>query len=118
MNLYLPNHHRETAHVFGHDMGVGALWHAAIARLFMGDVQTSASLVIRASDLTRDLQSANTTAYSALWTGFTGLVRRDWVQASETANEMIADAKKRSMALWIVFGRHLLGCAVCTKNLV
>ncbi len=110
--LHDPDVHGESAHRFGHDQGVGAYWHLAIAQLFLGYPDASARAGERAFALTADLQNANTNAYCSLWGAFTSLVRHDWEGARKIAEPMIEDALSRSMALWIAFGRHLLGCAL------
>jgi predicted ATPase len=92
-------------------MGVGALWHSAIARLFLGDEQGFGARRARALELTDTLNNATTTLYTGLWAAFTSVVTEDWSKAQETASRMIGDAEERSMALWVAFGRHFLGCA-------
>lgn len=114
--LYDPERHQHSAHQFGHDLGVGAYWHLAIPRLYMGYPEASAQAGQHASELARDLQNANTTLYNFLWAAFTSLVMRDWTGAKEIAVSMIDDAATRSMALWVVFGRHLLGSALANLN--
>jgi class 3 adenylate cyclase/tetratricopeptide (TPR) repeat protein len=110
--LYIPEQDCGTAYVYGHDMGVGVLWHLAVANDFLGDAEGAQYARQRAEDLVRTLNHANTTLYSALWSTFTMLVRGEWSAAHESAARMITDAERRSMALWSVFGRHLLGCAL------
>ncbi len=112
LSLYDPVRHRDTAHLYGHDMGVGALWHLAIALLFQGHVDRSKTFADRASDLARSLNNATTLAYDALWFSFTSLLRRDWETARARAEQMIEEASRRSMALWVVFGRYLFGSAL------
>jgi class 3 adenylate cyclase/tetratricopeptide (TPR) repeat protein len=111
-DLYDPEAHSDSAHRFGHDQGVGAYWHLAIAQLFLGYPDASLAAGARASSLTASLQNANTNSYNSLWAAFTCLVRRDWEGASKIAEPMIEDALSRSMALWVAFGRHLLGSAL------
>ena len=110
--LYDPVRDQATAHQFGHDQGVGANWHLAIALLFLGFPDASADAGAKASALAEKLQNATTTGYNSLWAAFTNLVRRDWEGARRVADQMIEDASARSMALWVVFGRHLLGAAL------
>src|SRR4051794_27339935 len=110
--LYAPEEDRDTAHLYGQDVGVGAHWHLAIAQLFMGDVRASQASGMRAEELAGDLKHLSTTLYSALWSAFTSIVRQEWEKAHATASWMIAEAEQHSMALWGVFGRYLLGCAL------
>ena len=110
--LYHPKHHRETAHQFGHDQGVGTYWNLAVALLFLGYPDSSVDAGVRASRLAVELQNANTNSYNSLYHAFTKLVRRDWEGARNIAEPMIVEASARSMALWVAFGHHLLGCAL------
>jgi predicted ATPase len=110
--LYDPVAHMNSAHRFGHDQGVGAHWHLAIAQLFLGYPDASKASCTKASALTTDLGNANTNAYNSLWGAFMSLVRRDWDDARKIAEPMIEDALSRSMALWVTFGRHMLGSAL------
>ncbi|CTQ52318.1 Adenylate cyclase 2 [Roseibium album] len=110
--LYDPVAHRNSAHRFGHDLGVASHWHLAIALLFLGHLQTSAEVEAKATSLSADLQNVNTNSYNSLWSAFTRLVRCDWEGAKNVAEPMIEDALSRSMALWVAFGRHMLGSAL------
>ena len=114
--LYDPEQHRDSAHHYGHDMGVGAYWHLSIACLFLGFRDASDEAASRAFTLSRQLQNANTTAYNSLYAAFTSLVKGEWQHARDTATQMIEHAAARSMALWVVFGRHLLGSALAALN--
>ena len=110
--LYDIGQHRDTAMRFGHDMGVGAWWHLSIACCFLGDPAAARRAAERAVALTREIDSANTTLYTALWDAFTHLVVGEAEEAERIAREMIDQAKLRSMALWTAFGCQLLGGAL------
>ena len=112
VSLYDREQDRETAHLFGHDQGVGALCHLAIALTFLEDIAEAKATATRAADLACSLNNANTLLYNALWSSFISVASHDWTQAQETSAEMVAEAEKRSMALWAVFGRHFLGCSL------
>ncbi len=116
VNLYDPEQHRDSAHHYGHDMGVGSYWPLSIACLFLGYRDASDDAASRASALLRQLQNANTTAYNSLFAAFTSLVKGEWQHARDTATQMIEHAASRSMALWVVYGRHLLGSALAALN--
>ncbi len=109
VELHDPQQHRDSAHQFGHDMAVGAYWHLAIARLFLGQHAESNEAAGHASALARSSQNANTTLYDYLYRSFTGVVKNDWATTRDTATKMIEQAVARAMALWEVFGRHHLG---------
>jgi predicted ATPase len=112
VSLYLPEEDRNSAHSFGHDMGVGSYCHLAIAQTFLGLVAEARANGIKATDLARSLNNANTLLYNSLWLSFMSVVRQDWTQAHETTIAMVDEAEKRSMALWAVFGRYFLGCSL------
>jgi predicted ATPase/class 3 adenylate cyclase len=116
VSFYDRDLHGDSAHQFGHDMGVGALWHLSIALLFKGELDSSKRYANQASELARSLNNATTTAYDALWFSFTALVRRDWEAARRTTERMIEESLSRSMALWVVFGRHLQGSALAAQG--
>jgi len=110
--LYDPEVHNDTAHRFGHDQGVGAYWHLSISLLFLGYPDASADAAVKASEFTAKLGNVNTKFYTALWSSYTDLVRRDWRSAKETASQMVAQASELAMPLWVAFGHHLLGCSL------
>lgn len=110
--LYDIRLHRDTAYRFGHDMGVGAWWHLAIACTFIGDYSGAEVAAERAADLVRQLNSANTNLYGMLWDSFTRLVRGDFEGARRVAGPMVKEATRQSMALWVAFGRQLHGSAL------
>jgi class 3 adenylate cyclase/tetratricopeptide (TPR) repeat protein len=112
VSLHDREQDHETAHVFGHDQGVGALCHFAIAQTFLGKTAEAKAAAMRAAELARFLNNANTLLYNSLWSSFISVVGHHWTQAHETATDMVAEAEKRSMALWAVFGRHFLGCSL------
>lgn len=114
--LYDPVQDHQTAHLYGHDQGVGSLCHLAIALTFLGEDTEARATAQRAADLARRLGNANTMLYNSLWCSFMSVVRHDWAEAYETSKAMVAEAEKRSMALWAVFGRHFLGCALVGRG--
>jgi tetratricopeptide (TPR) repeat protein len=114
--LYDPDEHRNSAHQFGHDQQVSTYWNLSVALMFLGFADASSQAEHRASAVARKLEHANTTLYNSLYTAFTSLVKRDWARARRVAESMIEDAAARSMALWVVFGRHHLGSALATQG--
>jgi tetratricopeptide (TPR) repeat protein len=110
--LYDRRLHRDSAHQYGHDQGVGAYWHLAVAALFLGDVEMADRAAREAGALATELQNANTSLYSSLYLSFTNLAKSDWEATRRAASEMVENARERSMALWVVFGRHHLGSAL------
>ena len=114
--LYDPERHRDSAHQFGHDMAVGAYWHLAIACLFLGERTAFDEAAARASALARSSRNANTTLYDFLYLSFTGVAKSDWSEARDATTDMIEQAVARNMALWEVFGRHLLGCVLAATG--
>lgn len=114
--LYEPEKDRQTAHLFGHDQGVGALCHLAIALTFLGEDTEAKTTAVNAAKLAQSLNNANTMLYNSLWSSFMSVVRHDWAEAYETATAMVVEAERRSMALWAVFGRHFLGCSLVGRG--
>jgi class 3 adenylate cyclase/tetratricopeptide (TPR) repeat protein len=114
--LYDSEQDRQTAHLFGHDQGVGALCHLAIALTFLGEDTEARTTATKAAALAQSLNNANTTLYNSLWSSFMSVIRHDWAEAHEKAMAMVAEAEKRSMALWAVFGRHFLGCSLVGRG--
>jgi tetratricopeptide (TPR) repeat protein len=109
---YDVREHRDTAMRFGHDQGVGALWHLSIACCFLGDQAAARKAAEQAVALTREIDNANTSLYTTLWDTFTHLVAGEAEEAARIAREMIDQSRLRSMALWTAFGRQLLGGAL------
>jgi tetratricopeptide (TPR) repeat protein len=116
VSLYDPKQDYQTAHLFGHDQGVGSLCHLAIALTFLGNDTQAKTTAVNAAELARSLNNANTMLYNSLWSSFMSVVRCDWAEAHETATAMVAEAEERSMALWAVFGRHFLGCSLIGRG--
>ncbi len=114
--LYDTGRDRDSGHQYGHDQGVAAYWHLSMALLFMGYRIASQAAANRASNLARELQHANTSAYDALYASFTNLVKNEFVIARDVAQVLINDALSRSMALWVVFGRYLLGSTLAALD--
>ena len=114
--LYDREQDSQTAHLFGHDQGVGALCHLAIAFTFLGQHTEARATAEKAAELTRYLNNATTTLYNSLWTSFMSVVQNSWEEAHETATTMVAEAENRAMALWAVFGRHFLGCSLVGRG--
>ncbi|NCF82813.1 MAG: AAA family ATPase, partial [Proteobacteria bacterium] len=110
--LYDPERHRNSAHHYSHDQGVSTDWNVSIALMFLGFADASHQAAHRASARARELEHASTTLYDSLYSALTGLVKRDWQRVRRVAEAMIEDAAARSMALWVVFGRHHLGSAL------
>ncbi len=110
--LYDLERDRASAHLYGHDQGVAAYWHLSMALLFLGLRDASQEAANRAAALAKELQHANTSAYYTLYAAFTGLLKNEWQMARDVAERLIVNALDRSMALWVVFGRHLLGSAL------
>jgi len=116
VSLYDPKQDYQTAHLFGHDQGVGSLCHLAIALTFLGNDAEARTTAVKSAELARSLKNANTMLYNSLWSSFMSIVRYDWAKAHETATAMVAEAEERSMALWAVFGRHFLGCSLIGRG--
>lgn len=112
VSLYDRRQHRDSAHQFGHDQGVGAYWHLAIAALFLGDLEAADRAAREAGALATELQNANTSLYNSLYLSFTNLAKADWEATLRAASDMVDNARERAMALWVVFGRHHLGSAL------
>lgn len=110
--LFDPERHQDLAHHYGHDQKVATDWHLSMALMFLGFADASNEVEHRASARAQELEHANTTLYDSLYSAFTSLVRRDWPRARRVADAMIEHAGTRSMALWVVFGRHHLGGAL------
>jgi tetratricopeptide (TPR) repeat protein len=112
VSFYDRRQHRDSAHQYGHDLGVGAYWHLAIAALFLGDLEAADRAAHEARELAAELQNANTSLYYSLYLSFTNLAKADWEATRRTASDMVENARERAMALWVVFGRHHLGSAL------
>ncbi len=114
--LYDTGRDRDSGHQYGHDQGVATYWHLSMALLFLGFRDASHAAASRASELARELQHANTSAYDALYSAFTSLVKNEFETAQDVARVLIDDSLSRSMALWVVFGRYLLGSALAALD--
>jgi class 3 adenylate cyclase/predicted ATPase/ABC-type transport system involved in cytochrome c biogenesis ATPase subunit len=110
--LFDQEQHQDSAHHYGHDQKVATDWHLSIALMFLGFADGSNRIEVQASTRAHELEHANTILYDSLYSAFTSLVKRDWSRARRVAEAMIEFAATRSMALWVVFGRHHLGAAL------
>jgi predicted ATPase len=109
-------HYDETAHgrsaqEYGHDIGVAALMHAAMAAWFLGRLGQSRETADEAQSIAEDLAHPNTLAYSYLWAAFTRLAARDMSGARRISESMLSYCEARGMPTWAAVGRCMLGAA-------
>jgi predicted ATPase len=105
--LYDGTAHRRSAVAYGHDIGVAALMHRAVADLFLGDFGAAKATAREAASLARTLGHANTIGYAEMWSGFMQLSARQVAAAQRSTERLLRVGEEGGMPQWAAFGRCL-----------
>ena len=112
INIHEAVHQRASAVQYGHDIGVAAVVHQALAQGFLGDIDQSTQSFQRALTMAHDLGHANTIGYAEMWTAFMQLSLGDMPGAADRAQNLVRFSEEQGMAFWLAIGRCMLGGAV------
>jgi predicted ATPase len=104
--------HQRSAIQYGHDIGVAALIHKAVAEWFSGDAERSAATACAALDLAHVIGHANTLGYAESWVTFLRLSARDMEAVRQGADRLLKLSNEHGMAFWAALGRCMLGGAL------
>jgi len=107
-----PHEHRQSAQRFGHDIGVAAKLHLAIATQFLGHADQSAKLVEEALALAHELKHPNTLGFAHHWASFLRLTARNFALTVSTAEKMIDIGVEASNPNWLKHGHLMKGAAL------
>lgn len=107
--LYDEAAHRRSAIAYGHDIGVAALMHRAVANLFLGDFGAARATAREAASLARALGHANTIGYAEMWSSFMRLSARQMAAAQRSTERLLRIGEEGGMPQWAAFGRCLRG---------
>jgi predicted ATPase len=110
-SLYRPDEHRDSAFLYGQDIGVGAFVHLSWALWHRGSPDQSARAADRALALGRELGHAHTLAHAFRFAGGAAVFARDVTTVSARSNDCLALASEHGFALWAALGRLLQGWA-------
>jgi tetratricopeptide (TPR) repeat protein len=116
VDFHDPVAHRESAFQYGHDIGVAAMWHQALAEWFLGRQDRAAEMADRASAHARELGYAVTVAYDHIWRAFFDLSRRDYDGLEKTTEALVRLSDERGLPSYSAMGRCYLGAALAAKG--
>ena len=113
MALYGREAHAPYAVEYGHDLGVAALAHNAVARWHLGYLDQAADATRQALDLAAAVQHANTETYCQFFpAGLVAVSARD-VPALDRASRKLAElSQQHGLAQWAALGAVLRGCCL------
>ena len=104
-----PDKHRQSAQRFGHDVGVAAKLHLAIATQFLGQGDQAAQLIEDALALAHELNHPNTLGFAYFWAGFLGLAARDFTATRETSRTLEEVSREAANPFWWAFSQWQSG---------
>jgi class 3 adenylate cyclase/tetratricopeptide (TPR) repeat protein len=110
--LYDPVVHRSSAVQYGHDIGVAAHAHVALARWFLGDAAGFEQASSQSITLAYEIGHANTIGYAEQWSTFVRLAAGEAAEAETGASRLIKFATEHGLAFWEGLGQCMLGGAL------
>jgi class 3 adenylate cyclase/tetratricopeptide (TPR) repeat protein len=108
---YDPVAHRDSAHQYGHDVGVAAHWHLALSYWYLGWPDRAAEEVAAANHIAVELDHSQTLAYDALWLSFFCLLSGQFEAARDAAIRQRETAEARSLSFLLGTAPMWLGAA-------
>jgi tetratricopeptide (TPR) repeat protein len=111
-----PPKHRKSAQRFGHDVGVAAKMHLAIASHFLGFGDQASRLIKEALALAHDLDHPNTLGFAFMWATFLNLVARDLDAALESAETLERVSQESANPNWAEHSRHMSSAALAAHS--
>jgi class 3 adenylate cyclase/predicted ATPase len=106
---YDPRAYAKSALDYGHDIGVAALLHMALADWFLGFPERAWRSARQGEALAEELGHANTRGYAQFWLCWLHLLARDGPALAARAEALVGFADEQVMAFWAAVGRALLG---------
>jgi predicted ATPase/class 3 adenylate cyclase len=111
MSLYRSEAHAPHAVEYGHDLGVAALAHYAIAIWHLGYPRQAAEAVRRAVGLAAAVDHANTATYAHFFpAGLVAASARDRPALDRASRELEELSRRHGLAQWAALGTVLHGC--------
>jgi predicted ATPase/class 3 adenylate cyclase len=107
-----PTKHRQSAQRFGHDVGVAAKMHLAIATQFLGYGHQAARLIEDALALAHEIKHPNTLGFAHFWAGFLRLSARDLTATRENAQELEEISREAVNPNWFQHSQFQGGAAL------
>ncbi|MFO1056416.1 MAG: AAA family ATPase [Dongiaceae bacterium] len=115
--LYRPDEHARLAAEYGHDLGVAALAHIAIAAWHRGEPAAAAVATRQALDLADAVAHANSAAYCQFFpAGLLAAVARDLPGLAQAAERLEALGGQHGLAQWSALGLALRGCLAAGRG--
>ena len=109
--LFQPGRDDDLAFRFGHDAGVPAMLHLALALWPLGDVARAVSLVGGAQARIAGLAHVGSQANGKLLAALFGLMRGGLSRAAPNAGELARLAREHNLPMWRAFGVFVEGLA-------
>jgi predicted ATPase/class 3 adenylate cyclase len=117
ISLYRREAHAGLAVEFGHDLGVAALAHYALATWHLGYPQRSAEAVRQTIDLASAANHANTATYSYFFpTGLLAAIARNMPALDRSARELGELAQRHGLPQWSALSTVLRGCFLAGRG--
>jgi predicted ATPase/class 3 adenylate cyclase len=111
--LYDRETHVPYAVEYGHDLGVAALAHVAVATWHLGCLDQAADATRRAPDLAAAVQHANTATYCHFFPAGLVAASARGVSALDRASRKLAElSQQHGLAQWAALGTVLRGCCL------
>jgi predicted ATPase/class 3 adenylate cyclase len=107
--LYDPAEHRPLATRFGQDMGMQILAFRALALWTLGYPDAALADSQHSLKIARETSQAATLMFALNYVGMTLICRRNHIEATALAEELIALAEEKSAVFWKAFGKMLQG---------
>jgi tetratricopeptide (TPR) repeat protein len=109
---YDPDVHGDSAFRYGHDVGVAALWHKALAANSLGYTERAQTAANAAMSRAEEVRHPLTTAYAYFWKSWMYVQQREAAAARENAEYLVTFSDERLIQLYSGIGRILLGAAL------
>ena len=101
--------HRDSALRYGHDAGVAAPCHQAIANCFLGYADRAQTNAHQAITLSDEIGHLTTTCYAYMWLSWMHTLQRTIEGGRRASEHLISYADEHQVSLYSAFGRFHLG---------
>ncbi|HEX6010813.1 MAG TPA: hypothetical protein VFY87_03205 [Geminicoccaceae bacterium] len=113
MSFYRREAHAPHAAEYGHDLGVAALAHYAVATWHLGYPAQAAETTRRAIELAAAVEHANTATYAYFFpAGLVAASARDMPALDRASRKLGELSRQHGLAQWAALGTALRGCCL------
>jgi hypothetical protein len=112
-SFYRREAHAQHAVEYGHDLGVAALAHQAIAAWNLGHVRQAADAIEEAVELAAAINHANTATYAHFFpAGLVAACARDIPALDRASRNLDELSRRHGLVQWAALGKALRGCSL------